>query len=374
MRHVMRHVSVIVGGGAMLLVCAPALAATCQQAKLSAAGRKAASALVCYAKAVSAEGAVDAECLDRAASVFVAAFAKAEQRTECATLGDAATVARTVDGCVAGLTSQLDATSPPTRTEPCVVAKLRAVGKVLKAEIKCHVRQSGNGGAADQACLDRAERSLSSAFAKAELRGDCATTGDMNAVGSTVDGCLTDILDDLPSPATTTTPVTTTTSTTALSGCGGTEPSTLSGITAAHNAVRAGASPAPSPPLAPLCWNASVASGAQAWANACSWRHNPNLSNLGENIAALGGDESAGGWRVALALWADEAANYDYANNACSGVCGHYTQLVWRSTTQVGCGLKVCTTGSPFGPRGSTWTMIVCDYRPPGNFNGQRPY
>src|SRR5262249_52603069 len=205
-------------------------------------------------------------------------------------------------------------------------------------------------------------------------RGDCATTGDTSAVGSTVDGCLVAILDDLPSPATTTTPVTSTTSTTAISGCVGGEPSTLSGITAAHNAVRAGASPKLSPPLPPLCWNASVASGAQAWANACKWGHNPNLSNLGENIAALGGDASAGGWRAAMDLWAGEAGNYNYANNSCSGVCGHYTQLVWRSTTQVGCGLRVCTTGSPFGSRASTWTMIVCDYRPPGNFSRQRPY
>lgn len=369
----MRHVSGLAVSGAMLLMCSPALAATCQQAKLNAAGKRTASTLLCYAKSVNADGAVDAQCLDRASSVFVAAFARAEQRMECATLGDAATVAGTVDGCVAGLTSQLDATSPPAGTEACVVSKLRAVGTALKAEIKCYGKQSGDGGAPDPACLERAERSLSSAFARAELRGDCATTGDTTAVGSTVDACLTNILDDLPPPATTTTPVTTTTSTTGVSGCGGSEPSTLSGITAAHNAVRAGASPTPSPPLAPLCWSASVASVAQAWANECSWGHNPNLSNLGENIAALGGDESAGGWTTAFALWADEASNYNYAKNSCSGVCGHYTQLVWRSTTQVGCGLRVCTTGSPFG-RGSTWTMIVCDYRPPGNFKGQRPY
>ena len=64
-----------------------------------------------------------------------------------------------------------------------------------------------------------------------------------------------------------------------------------------------------------------------------------------------------------------------YSSNSCSGVCGHYTQIVWRSTTEVGCGLRVCTTGSPFDSHpGATWTMVVCDYRPPGNFRGQRPY
>jgi pathogenesis-related protein 1 len=146
-------------------------------------------------------------------------------------------------------------------------------------------------------------------------------------------------------------------------------------VTAAHNAVRATASPVPSPPLAPLCWNASVASVAQSWANACSWRHNPNLSNLGENIAAFSGNRSASAARDAVDLWADEASDYHYSSNSCSGVCGHYTQIVWRSTTEVGCGLRVCTTGSPFDARfGATWTMVVCDYRPPGNFGGQRPY
>jgi hypothetical protein len=75
-----------------------------------------------------------------------------------------------------------------------------------------------------------------------------------------------------------------------------------------------------------------------------------------------------------VALWAAEAPNYDYATNTCAAgqVCGHYTQLVWRATTQVGCATVQCTTGSPFG--GGNWTFTVCDYSPPGNYVGQRPY
>jgi len=372
----MRHVTRLAASCAMslLLADAPALAATCQQAKLTAAGKRTASTFLCDARAVKAQASVDARCLDRADGAFVAAFSKAEQRADCATVGDASRVGATVDACVGTLTSQLGTASSPPGSAPCVVAKLRATGATVKARIKCHVRASHGGGAPDPACLDAAERSLSARFAKAELRGDCATTGDAANVTNTVDACLTDILDDLPPPSTTT-PTTSTTSTTVVSPCGGTEPAALAGVTAAHNAVRAAASPVPTPPLAPLCWSASVASVAQSWANACTWKHNPNLSNLGENIAAFGGNHSASAGPDAVSLWADEASTYNYSSNSCSGVCGHYTQIVWRSTTEVGCGLRVCTTGSPFDSRsGATWTMVVCDYRPPGNLRGQRPY
>lgn len=53
--------------------------------------------------------------------------------------------------------------------------------------------------------------------------------------------------------------------------------------------------------------------------------------------------------------------------------CGHYTQIVWRNTTHVGCATKVCDKNSPF--QGFTrWQFWVCNYSPPGNFVGQRPY
>src|SRR5262249_58718351 len=73
---------------------------------------------------------------------------------------------------------------------------------------------------------------------------------------------------------------------TALPGCGGNEPAALAGITAAHNKVRANASPTPNPPLAPYCWSAAVAATAQAWANGCQVKHNPAVRSFpyGENI------------------------------------------------------------------------------------------
>lgn len=139
-------------------------------------------------------------------------------------------------------------------------------------------------------------------------------------------------------------------------------------ILAAHNAVRAGATPAPSPALAPLGWSAAAASTAEAWANGCMFQHDPS-AGFGENIYAAIGTPTG---TDVVDSWASEVSSYDYAANTCAGTCGHSTQIVWRDTTSVGCAIAACTTNSPFG--GGAWTFVVCDYDPPGNVNGRRPY
>jgi uncharacterized protein YkwD len=143
---------------------------------------------------------------------------------------------------------------------------------------------------------------------------------------------------------------------------------------AAHNDVRAHASPAPSPALPQMQWSAEVASVAQQWANHCVYAHNQGRGDLGENIAA----SSPGYWSSIAGVvqaWASEAAAYDYGSNTCAqgAVCGHYTQLVWRSTTLIGCAYARCTANSPF-PGSPTWDYWVCDYSPPGNWLGEKPY
>nr|WP_228530765.1 MULTISPECIES: CAP domain-containing protein [Myxococcaceae] len=141
----------------------------------------------------------------------------------------------------------------------------------------------------------------------------------------------------------------------------------------AHNPVRAQASPAPVPALAPLTWSASAASVAKSWAENCNYAHNPNRGTRGENIAAF----TAAGQTplIVVNLWAKEKSDYDYASNSCASgkQCGHYTQIVWRGTTQVGCASAKCTQNSPFQGF-STWYFFVCDYAPPGNYVGERPY
>lgn len=143
----------------------------------------------------------------------------------------------------------------------------------------------------------------------------------------------------------------------------------------AHNAVRAGVnSPRPTPALEPLGWSPHAEEKAKAWAEKCEWGHNSQRGNLGENIAAA----TPNFWdtRGVVMAWADEVADYNYENNSCvtGAQCGHYTQVVWRTTTRVGCATKVCTKNSPFGSQAPTWQYWVCNYAPPGNYQGQRPY
>ena len=69
--------------------------------------------------------------------------------------------------------------------------------------------------------------------------------------------------------------------------------------------------------------------------------------------------------------WGSETQYYDYGSNTCQAgqQCGHYTQVIWRSTQQVGCGSAVCNRGD--GWEAEIW---VCQCLPPGNYQGQRPY
>lgn len=148
------------------------------------------------------------------------------------------------------------------------------------------------------------------------------------------------------------------------------EPPGLVGTTAAHNQVRAAHG------VAPLVWDPALAAIAQGWAEQCVDTqapiglidHNPNRSDgygeyVGENIYGSGGAASG---TDAVALWVAEEANYDYDTNTCNGVCGHYTQVVWATTTKLGCGIHTCP-GLTYG------NSVVCNYAPGGN-DGGRPY
>jgi pathogenesis-related protein 1 len=148
------------------------------------------------------------------------------------------------------------------------------------------------------------------------------------------------------------------------------EPAELAGITLAHNRARL----AENAGLPQLTWDPALAAIAAAWAAKCQDTdapkglidHNPNRSAgyptyVGENI--YGGSDPLS----AVDLWMAEKANYNLAANSCSGVCGHYTQVVWRQTTKLGCAIATCPT-LQYSP------AVVCDYGPGGNVGGQRPY
>lgn len=144
------------------------------------------------------------------------------------------------------------------------------------------------------------------------------------------------------------------------------EPAELQGITAAHNATRAEVG------QAPLQWSNELAALGASFIADCQFAHSSGsersnqagFSYVGENLYSSSGLQVTGA--AVNAAWASEKPNYNPTTGTCQGgVCGHYTQQVWSTTTHVGCAAKACGNGS---------TIVVCEYGPGGNYQGQPAY
>ena len=115
----------------------------------------------------------------------------------------------------------------------------------------------------------------------------------------------------------------------------------------------------------PLSWSDDLARVAQAYASTCPRGHSSHASRagLGENVAW--GQPTA---EDAVREWYDEVDHYTFDDGGASssGVVGHFTSVVWKSTTQLGCGYRAaCPT--PEGPDGLGRHVWVCHYAPHGN-------
>ncbi|CAE6441055.1 unnamed protein product [Rhizoctonia solani] len=111
-----------------------------------------------------------------------------------------------------------------------------------------------------------------------------------------------------------------------------------------------------------LTWATDLAAAAAKWAGNCVWEHSKGqVGNFGENLAAGTGLGAA----AAVKMWTDEASEYNAANPQYS----HFTQVVWKATTEVGCAVKTCNNILS-GYSGAV-NFHVCEYRSPGNVIGQ---
>jgi pathogenesis-related protein 1 len=132
----------------------------------------------------------------------------------------------------------------------------------------------------------------------------------------------------------------------------------LAGVLEAHNRYRQKHC-AP-----PLTWSEELARVAQDWADqlnkrGCAFEHRPD-DRYGENLAFYAPASSADPDRV-VAGWYDEVAKYDFKKAEFGFDTGHFTQVVWVRTTELGCGVTTCKNGA----------IWVCNYSPPGNFRRQ---
>jgi len=135
-------------------------------------------------------------------------------------------------------------------------------------------------------------------------------------------------------------------------------------VLAAHNEARADMG------VPPLAWNDKLAADAAAWAQRLSGhatlRHS-GVSDQGENLWL--GTRDYFDAATMVSHWVEEKAHYHagrFPDNSSTGNwadVGHYTQIVWRTTREVGC----ARVGD------AELDYLVCRYSPPGNWLGEDP-
>jgi hypothetical protein len=123
-----------------------------------------------------------------------------------------------------------------------------------------------------------------------------------------------------------------------------------------------------------LAWSGKLAGEAQEWAEVLAregrLRHSPRevSGGAGENLWM--GSAGYYGPETMIGAFVDERRHYvhaafpDISRTGKWQDVGHYTQVVWRNTREVGCALA----------RGQTDDFLVCRYWPAGNWWGQVAY
>ncbi|GJY40643.1 pathogenesis-related protein 1 [Tanacetum coccineum] len=101
-------------------------------------------------------------------------------------------------------------------------------------------------------------------------------------------------------------------------------------------------------------WDATVAKFGESYANQrkdCALQHS-HTPKYGENIAVGSGEFSG---LDAVKLWVDEKADYDYHSNSCKfmKMRGHYTQVVGKNSSSIGCARVKCVNDAYF---------VTCNY------------
>ena len=134
--------------------------------------------------------------------------------------------------------------------------------------------------------------------------------------------------------------------------------------------------------VGPVKWSPELAAFAQAWADELArtgtFRHRshepgPWQQKYGENIAFFQGEGAETVVVKAAEIWYAEKKDYTPGTPIPADFstlkAGHYTQMVWRETTEIGAAKATIRTGDLKGAM-----VIVSNYKPPGNMIGKTPY
>ncbi|CAH2105746.1 unnamed protein product [Euphydryas editha] len=132
-----------------------------------------------------------------------------------------------------------------------------------------------------------------------------------------------------------------------------------------------------------IIWDKELAGKAAKWASTNQFNHNPDRTigsgrfTTGENIYMAFSTNL--NWELdinsAIRSWFDEHKHYTYGpikasdfNGSNKHQIGHYTQMAWSDSVYLGCGI------SENLKNGKKEYYVVCNYGPPGNYMGQKPY
>jgi uncharacterized protein YkwD len=141
----------------------------------------------------------------------------------------------------------------------------------------------------------------------------------------------------------------------------------ITAILRQHNSLRSALH------LPDLQWSSSLAKDALEWAQRLArdnkGHHDPRLIKLNEGENLWWGTADAFSYADMVSYWGNEQKDFVYGvfpdcQSSPSAVVGHYTQIVWKNTTSVGC--AVASNGKT--------DFLVCRYSPAGNVEGEKPY
>ncbi|HEU5285315.1 MAG TPA: CAP domain-containing protein [Sphingomicrobium sp.] len=135
-------------------------------------------------------------------------------------------------------------------------------------------------------------------------------------------------------------------------------------LLAAHNVERVRVR------VAPLQWDPQLAASAAAYgpmlASIGRLQHSPRAIRPGQRENLWMGTRGSFSPEQMVGTWVDERRHFrpgifpDVSRTGNWADVSHYTQLIWKGTTRVGCAIHST-------PR---WDFLICRYSPPGNVDG----